>query len=75
MKTVDGIDVIFEKFMEEKQKWNMSALIGKEFDFTNLRKYAAKLNEASPKTFPFKLDGTDAELMSSIVEAEKKYRP
>ena len=50
-------------------------MIGKEFDFTNLRKYAAKLNEASPKTFPFKLDGTDAELMSSIVEAEKKYRP
>lgn len=61
--------------LDEKQKFELAHLEGKEYDLSKLREVATELSKKAPKTFPFNVNGTDEELMTSIVEAEKKYRP
>ncbi len=59
----------------EKSKWQFACLANEGFDFTKMREYATALHGIAPKTYPFIVDGSDLDLIKSIVEAEKKYRP
>lgn len=66
---------VLSMLFKEKQKVEMATLIGKESDTTKLREISVSLNESMPEMFNFSVGGSDAELMDSIMEFEKKYRP
>lgn len=70
-----NVTELIEKLLNEKTKIEMAALIGKEIDYSALREAAKSLNEVSSELFPFNVEGNDAELMLSVVEVEKKFRP
>lgn len=70
-----NVTELIHKLLEEKAKIEMSALIGKEIDYSNLREAAKNLKETSNELFPFNIEGNDAELMLSVIETEKKFRP
>ena len=59
----------------EKSKVEMSRIVNKDYPLTKLRKIATYLNEQFPDEFIFKVDGTDEELFTSVLDFEKKYRP
>lgn len=59
----------------EKSKVEMSRIVNKDYPLTKLREIAKYLNEQFPDEFIFKVDGTDEELFTSVLEFEKKYRP
>lgn len=59
----------------EKSKVEMSRIVNKDYPLTKLREIATYLNEQFPDEFIFKVDGTDEELFTSVLDFEKKYRP
>lgn len=59
----------------EKSKVEMSRIVNKDYPLTKLREIATYLNEQFPDEFIFKVDGTDEELLTSVLDFEKKYRP
>lgn len=59
----------------EKSKVEMSRIVNKDYPLTELREIATYLNEQFPDEFNFKVDGTDEELFTSVLDFEKKYRP
>lgn len=66
---------VLSMLFKEKQKVEAAAIIGKENDLSKLREISKSLVTAMPGMFKFNVNGSDGELLDSIMEFEKKYRP